>query len=220
MSRKRHKPEEIVAKLRPVDVLTAQGTPVADAVRSIGVTEVASGRVAGWGDLLLTPRGADRHRELATSLQHGPPACFSGLPATGPGGVRASLRRMAGCATPTGSAGHAPGGAQTDHELTFKPDHPRGADQSRSAVISIAGLLALDGRAGDVWARGRNGSLVAQLSIGSSSPDKAAAIANFYQAITARVFVPFVRQRCSALWSRMCADMGQPRARSQPSSLA
>src|ERR687897_321629 len=129
MSRKRHKPEEIVAKLRQVDVLTAQGTPVADAVRSIGVTEVASGRVAGWGDLLLTPRGADRHRELATSRQHGPPACFSGLPATGPGGVRASLRRMAGCATPTGSAGHAPGGAQTDHELTFKPDHPRGADQ-------------------------------------------------------------------------------------------
>jgi hypothetical protein len=40
MSRKRHKPEEIVAKLRQVDVLTAQGTPVADAVRSIGVAEV------------------------------------------------------------------------------------------------------------------------------------------------------------------------------------
>jgi putative transposase len=40
MSRKRHKPEEIVAKLRQVDVLVAQGTPVADAIRSIGVTEV------------------------------------------------------------------------------------------------------------------------------------------------------------------------------------
>ncbi len=40
MSKKRHKPEEIVSKLRQVDVLTAQGTPVADAVRSIGVTEV------------------------------------------------------------------------------------------------------------------------------------------------------------------------------------
>src|SRR3954463_15031144 len=40
MSRKRHKPEEIVSKLRQVDVLVAQGTPVADAVRSIGVTEV------------------------------------------------------------------------------------------------------------------------------------------------------------------------------------
>lgn len=40
MSRKRHKPEEIVVKLRQVDVLVAQGKPVADAIRSIGVTEV------------------------------------------------------------------------------------------------------------------------------------------------------------------------------------
>jgi putative transposase len=40
MARQRHKPEEIVAKLRQVDVLTAQGTSVAEAVRSIGVTEV------------------------------------------------------------------------------------------------------------------------------------------------------------------------------------
>src|ERR671918_916665 len=40
MGRKRHKPGEIIAKLRQIDVLTAQGTPVADAVRSIGVTEV------------------------------------------------------------------------------------------------------------------------------------------------------------------------------------
>ena len=42
MLRKRHKPEEIVSKLRQVDVLIAQGTPVADAVRSIGVTGVGS----------------------------------------------------------------------------------------------------------------------------------------------------------------------------------
>ena len=40
MPRKRHKPEEIVAKLRQVDVMVSQGQPVADAVRSIGVTEV------------------------------------------------------------------------------------------------------------------------------------------------------------------------------------
>ena len=37
---KRHKPEEIVAKLRQVDVFTSQGHSVADAVRAIGVTEV------------------------------------------------------------------------------------------------------------------------------------------------------------------------------------
>ena len=38
--KKGHTPEEIVAKLRQVDVLVAQGRSVADAVRSIGVTEV------------------------------------------------------------------------------------------------------------------------------------------------------------------------------------
>jgi putative transposase len=40
MPRKRHKAEEIVAKLRQVDVLVSQGQSVADAIRSIGVTEV------------------------------------------------------------------------------------------------------------------------------------------------------------------------------------
>jgi transposase-like protein len=40
MARKRHSAEEIVTKLRQVDVLTSQGKSVAEAVRSIGVTEV------------------------------------------------------------------------------------------------------------------------------------------------------------------------------------
>jgi putative transposase len=40
MARKRHTAEEIVAKLRQVDVLMAQGRLVADAIRVIGVTEV------------------------------------------------------------------------------------------------------------------------------------------------------------------------------------
>ena len=40
MPRKRHKAEEIVTKLRQVEVLTAQGKPVAEAIRSLGVTEV------------------------------------------------------------------------------------------------------------------------------------------------------------------------------------
>jgi putative transposase len=40
MPQKRHKPEEIVAKLRQVEVLSAQGRPVAEAIRSIGVTGV------------------------------------------------------------------------------------------------------------------------------------------------------------------------------------
>jgi transposase-like protein len=40
MPRKKHKAEEIVAKLRQVEVLSAQGQSVAEAIRSIGVTEV------------------------------------------------------------------------------------------------------------------------------------------------------------------------------------
>ena len=40
MPRKRHTPEESVAKLRRVDVLVSLGHAAADAVRSIGVTEV------------------------------------------------------------------------------------------------------------------------------------------------------------------------------------
>ena len=40
MPRKRYQREEIVAKLRQVDVLVLQGSMVADAVRQIGVSEV------------------------------------------------------------------------------------------------------------------------------------------------------------------------------------
>jgi len=36
MGKKRHKPEEVVAKLRQVDVLVSQGKTVAEAIRSIG----------------------------------------------------------------------------------------------------------------------------------------------------------------------------------------
>jgi putative transposase len=44
MPRKRYTPEQIVAKLRQVEVLAAQGRSVADAVRAIGVTEVTYDR--------------------------------------------------------------------------------------------------------------------------------------------------------------------------------
>src|SRR5271163_568028 len=39
MPRKRHTPEEIVAKLRQVELLASQGKSTADAVRTLGVTE-------------------------------------------------------------------------------------------------------------------------------------------------------------------------------------
>jgi putative transposase len=40
MLRNKHTPEEVVAKLRQVDVLVSQGVASAEAVRQIGVTEV------------------------------------------------------------------------------------------------------------------------------------------------------------------------------------
>jgi putative transposase len=39
MPKKSHKPEEIVAKLRQVELRVSQGKPAAEAVRAIGVTE-------------------------------------------------------------------------------------------------------------------------------------------------------------------------------------
>jgi putative transposase len=40
MPKKRYTPEEIVAKLRQVDVLVSQGQNIGDAIRQIGVSEV------------------------------------------------------------------------------------------------------------------------------------------------------------------------------------
>ena len=48
---KRHKPEEIIAKLRQVEVMTGQGTTMADVIRSMGVTEGLSlAQRVGWDE--------------------------------------------------------------------------------------------------------------------------------------------------------------------------
>src|SRR6516162_3843433 len=47
-------------------------------------------------------------------------------------GVRARIRRVAGCATPTGFAGHA--GATANLKLTFHLDHSAGADQPQMVL--------------------------------------------------------------------------------------
>src|SRR3954470_16071420 len=112
-SRKRHKPEEIVSKLRQVDVLVSQGQTVADAIRAIGVTEV------------------DHYRELATALQYSPAACVSGLPTAGPGGVRARLRGLARSAHPTSFPGQKPRSAKTNPALIPARADPHALAQSR-----------------------------------------------------------------------------------------
>ncbi len=60
MARKQHKQEEIVARLRQVEVLAAQGKTVTEGARAIGVTEATyylygllplRKRSSGWGVL-------------------------------------------------------------------------------------------------------------------------------------------------------------------------
>jgi hypothetical protein len=68
-------------------------------------------------ELLHFARGPDRHRELATPLQHDQAPRLNQIQATSTRGVRACIRGVAGCATPPGSAG-----------LTFHLDHSVGAN--------------------------------------------------------------------------------------------
>src|SRR5262249_45555840 len=77
-------------------------------------------------NLLLAQRGPNCHRERAAPLQHDQAARLTWIQATSTGGVRARLRRVADCATPSGSAGHA--GETANFKLTFHLDHSAGAD--------------------------------------------------------------------------------------------
>src|SRR6516162_747796 len=72
-------------------------------------------------------------------VQHDQAPRLNRIQATSTRGVRARIRRAAGCATPTGSAGHA--GATANLKLTFHLDHSAGADHS--ANLRAAGLAFL-----------------------------------------------------------------------------
>src|SRR6202043_2990794 len=75
MPRKIYKPEEIVAKLRQVDVLTSQGQGVADAIRSIGVSEVTYYR---WRQEFggLKSEQVKRLKDLETEKHPASPRCL------------------------------------------------------------------------------------------------------------------------------------------------
>ena len=65
MSQRKHKPEEIVAKLRQVDVLVSQGRSTSEAVRAISVTPVTYYR---WRkDFGGLQRGRPPRRAVAVS---------------------------------------------------------------------------------------------------------------------------------------------------------
>jgi putative transposase len=113
MARKRHTADEIVSKLRQVDVLTAQGRSVAEAVRAIGVTEVSSATVGSAAANLdgevfhsLAEAKVVIERGLATARQHQPPALGPGLQATG-----------SRSGPMDGSPNHPDRGSKADHAL-------------------------------------------------------------------------------------------------------
>ena len=66
MERKRHSPEDIVAKLRQVEALRSRGQTCAEAVQSIGVSEVTYRRWrTEFGGLIRTlgPNHAEKPRD-------------------------------------------------------------------------------------------------------------------------------------------------------------
>src|SRR5262245_20289373 len=96
-------------------------------------------RAARRRNLLHSPRGPNRHRELAAALQHDQAARIARIQAASSGGICPCLRRVAGCATPTGSAGHA--SATASLKLTFHLDHSVGANHL--GVTVAPGLYGL-----------------------------------------------------------------------------
>jgi hypothetical protein len=125
----------VARKLKAIDVIDVlsdlfilRGVPAH--IRSDNGPEFVAKAVQEWiaavgAKTAYIERGA-RHRELATPLQHDQAPRLHRIQATSTRGVRACIRRVAGCATPTSSAGHA--GATANLKLTFHLDHSAGAD--------------------------------------------------------------------------------------------
>ena len=70
MARKSLAAEQIVTKLRQIEVLQAQGKTIAVACKEAGTTEQAPGRMSQWRDLLQSQGSPSGHREMAHPLQH------------------------------------------------------------------------------------------------------------------------------------------------------
>src|SRR5262249_46457736 len=73
-------------------------------------------------------------------VQHDQASRLNRIQATSTRGVRPCIRRVAGFATPTGSAGHA--GTTANLKLTFHPDHSVGANQ-RMLLVTLTLIWAL-----------------------------------------------------------------------------
>ena len=77
MANKRHKPEDIVSKLRQVEVLVGQGTARVDALRNVSITEQTYDRwrktyggmgTDQWRELKRLQRDNERLRRAVSAL--------------------------------------------------------------------------------------------------------------------------------------------------------
>ena len=75
MPRKRLGAEQIVTKLRQIEVMQGQSKSIAAARKEAGITEQTQRRMLEWRDLLQSEGSSNGHRELARPLQH-PTAAF------------------------------------------------------------------------------------------------------------------------------------------------
>ncbi len=85
MNRKRHRPEEVVAKLRQADEALAKRVAIAEVARSLGVSEVTLHR---W-------RTFYNHRRIQRALGKRTPAAFAARCAPAPARRLAPLARAA-----------------------------------------------------------------------------------------------------------------------------
>jgi hypothetical protein len=97
----------------------------------IGSAFAMSCSTARSSTLCARPRSSSRAGD-----QHDRTARLNRIQATSTRGVRACIRRVAGCATPTGSAGHA--GATANLKLTFQLDHSAGADHPAVGALTLS----------------------------------------------------------------------------------
>ncbi len=133
MPQKKHRPEEIGAKLRLVDMLVSQGQSAAEAVRPIGVTQFPC---YWWRKEFggLKTDQVKRLKELENENARlrkavSDPPREAGPLAPGPCG-----HLVAGYVIRSRFAGHASRRAQTRHAPRPKPDHLMRAGQSRASA--------------------------------------------------------------------------------------
>lgn len=156
----RRTPEETVSKLRRVEVLVSQGQSVADAVGSVGVTEVTGDELLGGAffaclreaQIISTGSSSTAWRLRSSSRLGACTAAPSGLMPR-----RATGRLLPRCSPPPWRLGPRgqPRGAKAGPQPTFTPDRPVEADRK---ALTVASSTVRFIRSARPFVQGREGS--------------------------------------------------------------